>query len=243
MPSLRRGDRFTLAFASAAMLLATLMGACTSTPASAVSASPNPSSALSTNSATVSQRPSEPNGNLDLSPLGTILLSLLGSAVVSGLIAAYSAGARDRARRRQRRLEKAYLTMSEFVLEWREWTDVNRPLSFQDATASPPQDPPDDSEARRIEARISAYGSPVIRSKFRQFLATARDLRERNHDIRDLSGREGFEATIGDLGLRQDHAAGDVLSQADSILDLANAELAERGSHVRWPRRRRGSAS
>ena len=161
---------------------------------------------------------------------------LLGSAVVSAIVTAilghWNELARAREERRQERLGKTYLRAIEMLLTTGTW--VSRTHPFMEKASQAPPKLPGDEEQRLISARLAAYGSPAMQQAWQQcgdctwaFVHAVEDYE--SLEIRAKRGSETAGETLP--AARQtmyDIREKRVMPAIRTLIDIANAELAER---------------
>jgi len=177
----------------------------------------------------------------------TIIVALLGSAVISAFVSHRGELARAREERRQTRLAETYLDVIETTLRVEAWVERTVPFLSWSTDPGPPALPTDD-EQLKLAARVSAYGTTQMQAAFQAVAAAQRDfanaLRRRDMLMQDPALARAAdevadrEATFGEF----DQVRRNRLRPAVQVLlDLANAELAERhaswwaGLRPRWP--------
>jgi hypothetical protein len=169
---------------------------------------------------------------MDLSGLGAIIV---GSAVVSALVTAvlghWNELSRSREERRQARLAKTYIDVLGLALCLGDRASALDPHMLAAERPKLPEIPSYEDQ-RALRARLSAYGSPAMRAAYlvlqrldRQFLEAVRAharLQKRAEQSPDMAEElESARAKISDR-------AGQVRGEAVVMIELANAELAER---------------
>jgi hypothetical protein len=177
--------------------------------------------------------------------VGTVLVALLGSSVIAALVSHRGELARAREERRQTRLAKTYFEVIELTLRVSAWVERTVPALAWNTDPGPP-DLPTEDEQRKVVARISAYGSPQMQDAFKAVAGAQRAfvdaLRARDTMLSSSALTKAAEASGG---LESTFVAFDqvrrnrVRPAVQALLDLANAELAER--HASWWSRFRGA--
>lgn len=170
---------------------------------------------------------------------------LLGSAVVSALVTAvlghWNELSRAREERRQKRLAETYLEVVEVTIRASDWVDRTHPLMSSDGDPKRPILPTDE-EWRGLRARLSAYGSVAMQGAFRDhigavndFIAAASDLDDaqkvtklsRTGPSKEWDARwKAARIAVVDIREKRVHPLG------ETLLRLANAELAERRANI-----------
>jgi hypothetical protein len=166
---------------------------------------------------------------------------LLGSAAVSALVTAvlghWNELSRAREERRQKRLAETYLQVVEGTIRASDWVDRTHPFMSRDGDPKPPVLPTDE-EWRLLRARLSAYGSFAMQAAFRDHIGAVNDFIDAASDLDDAQKvtklspagpseewTERWNAArkaVTDIRENRVHPLG------DALVDLANAELAER---------------
>jgi hypothetical protein len=170
---------------------------------------------------------------MDPSEIGTVVAVALGSSVVAAIVTSWlghrSELARRREERRQERLGKTYLAVVDFVIAVTDWVEATHPL-VERADVKPPEQP-SIKNGRMLRARLSAYGSLEMQKSLKEYSSAVLAFTRAASDYDSLRSK-GTEAaakewpkarrTMTTIREKRVHPLG------EALLELANAELAER---------------
>jgi hypothetical protein len=179
---------------------------------------------------------------MDPPDVGLVVAAALGSSVIAAMVTSWLGHrnelARRREERRQERLGKTYLAVVEFVIASTDWVEATHPLISRADLG--PTEMPAFKNARMLRARLSAYGSLEMQKSLKDFASAVMAFVDAVGDYDSLKSK-GTEAAAGEWPKARramyDIRRKQVLPLSSALLELANAELAERRLG-RWARLR-----